>query len=200
MNLYIKNPTIGGIGLKPGDEIGVFDGNLCVGVGVVEDPDLGYLAVKGSLDDPTTMEIDGFIEGHPFEFRAWENQAGLERETKTINPQEGYTRYFEKNGTSVLTADFDKVTDTYLEDAFPNPSYNKTTFTFQLFRKCKVRLEIFNSLGELVKVLVDNELAEGIHKLEWDNRTSAGYKTGSGVYYYRLRSDGFSKTKSLVIH
>lgn len=121
-------------------------------------------------------------------------------ETQTITFKDGYSKYFNKNGTSVLMASFEKVPDTFLANAFPNPSDNKTTFTFNLAGKCRVRLEIINSLGEIVKVLVDEELNEGIHKIEWDNRTSGGYKTSSGIYLYRLRSDRFSKTKSLVIY
>ncbi len=200
INLYLKNPAINGVGLKPGDEVGVFDGDLCVGAGIVDNPVQEYLSLIGSSDDPTTKAIDGFIDGHPIKLKAWEKQTGLEMEAQTLSILKGFSRYFEKNGTSVLMADFEKVPNNDLGDAFPNPSHNKTTFTINLISKCSVRLEIFNSLGTLVKVLVDNELPEGIQTIEWDNRTANGYKAEAGVYYYRLRSNGFSKTKSLIIY
>jgi len=200
MNLYIINSIVDGIGLSQGDEIGVFDGDLCVGVGTVDNPGQEYIAIIASMDDPTTMVIDGFIEDHPFVLKAWKKQTGLEMSTQIINIQEGYTRYFTKNGTSVLTVNFEKIPETYLGDAFPNPSDNKTTFTFNLTFKCRVRLEIINPLGDLVQILVDDVLTEGLHKLEWDNRNANGHKTEAGVYFYRLRSEGLSITKPLVIY
>jgi uncharacterized protein (TIGR02145 family) len=64
MNIYVKSPTVGSVGLKPGDEIGVFDGDLCVGASVFDDLNRKYLPVIVSLDDPTTQDKDGFTEGN----------------------------------------------------------------------------------------------------------------------------------------
>jgi len=35
MNFYITKATLNGINLQPGDQIGIFDGNACVGVGTL---------------------------------------------------------------------------------------------------------------------------------------------------------------------
>ena len=124
----------------------------------------------------------------------------MERESRTISIQKGYTNFFEKYGTSVLSVDFEKVSDTYLGDAYPNPSHNRTTFTFELVKKSRVRLEIFNSTGGIVKVLVDYEMTEGFHSIKWDNRTDSGYQAAPGIYYYRLSLDEYTKTRSQVIY
>lgn len=200
MNIYIKSPMIGGLGVKPGDEIGVFDGNLCVGTGVIDDPNLEYLPVIVSLDDPTTREIDGFTEGNTFDLKLWDRQSGLESKTQNIEIKKGYNKLFEKLGTSVLMVDFETLPYTFLGDAFPNPSTVKTTFTFQLVRESKVRLEILNIMGVLIKVLVDQDMPVGIHKIEWDTRSTTGYRAKAGVYLYRLRLNNFSQTKRLVIN
>jgi hypothetical protein len=200
MNIYIKNPAVGGVGLKTGDEIGVFDGGLCVGATVVEDPDLKYLMVIASVDDPNTQVTDGFKEGTNFELRLWDNQAGLERKARQMVTDKGFNKTFEKLGTSVLAVDFETVTNTTLGEAYPNPSTDKTTFTFQLERESKVRLEIYNIEGDMIKVLVDRNMAGGMHEIEWDNRSASGMRTGSGVYFYRLKLDNFMQTKQLVIH
>ena len=76
MNVYIINPSLDGAGLTPGDEIGLFDGDFCVGVGIMEDVNQPYIAIRGSVDDPTSKQIDGFIEGHTFDLRVWENRQG----------------------------------------------------------------------------------------------------------------------------
>jgi flagellar hook assembly protein FlgD len=153
-----------------------------------------------SLDDPNTQSADGFKEGNNFELRLWDNQAGLERKAQQVELDKGYNKSFEKLGTSVLAVDFETVAKTSLGDAYPNPSTDKTTFTFQLERESKVRLEIYNAEGDLIKILVEGSMAGGTHILEWDNLTSNGIHASTGVYFYRLKLNNFMETKQLVIH
>jgi uncharacterized protein (TIGR02145 family) len=200
MNIYIKSPTVGGVGLKQGDEIGVFDGGVCVGASVFNDVNQEYLPVIVSLDDPTTQERDGFTEGNAFEIRLWEKQAGTDRKVQSMEIFRGYNNLFDRLGTSVLGVDFEAVPSDFLGDAYPNPSSEKTTFTFQLASESKVRLEIFNVMGDLVKVLFDQDIPEGIHEIEWDNHTGSGNKAKAGIYLYRLSVNDFSQTKQLVIY
>jgi uncharacterized protein (TIGR02145 family) len=200
MNIYLERPTAGGTVLNRGDEIGVFDDGLCVGVGVVDNPDIKYMPVIVSMDDPTTEEVDGFTEGSAFNLRLWDSHTGMEMITQNIEVDKGYDKLFEKLGTSVIKIDFEEVPHSFLGDAYPNPSTGKTTFTFQLIRECKVRLEIFNVIGDLVKVLVAQDMTEGNHEIEWDNQTSSGNKAKAGIYFYKLKMNDFSQTKKLVIH
>ena len=58
-----------GIQLEDGNEIGVFDGELCVG-GVIYNGQSGQQLLAWA-DDPTTPEIDGFIEGSPISFQIY---------------------------------------------------------------------------------------------------------------------------------
>jgi hypothetical protein len=81
-----------------------------------------------------------------------------------------------------------------------NPSTDNTTFTFQPGKESKVRLEIFNMEGDLIKVLVDQDMAGGMHKIDWDNRLTTGIRASTGVYIYRLKLNNFLQTKQLVIH
>jgi uncharacterized repeat protein (TIGR03803 family) len=199
MNIYVKSPTIDGVALKAGDEMGVFDGGRCVGAVVVDDPNLSYYTIIASLDDPTTKEADGFTEGNIFNLKVWNAQTGLEGKVKQEEYQKGYTKYFEKLGTSVLKVDFTKESFTVLGDAFPNPSKDKTTFSFQLAGESKVRLELYNIKGDLVKVLLDRQMPGGTHQVEWDNMLANGNSASSGIYFYRLKLNNFMKTKQLVI-
>ena len=67
MNIFITSViTIDGFVLDAGDEIGIFDGDNCVGSVLLTEPiqSGGYVQVIASTDDPGTPEIDGFINGH----------------------------------------------------------------------------------------------------------------------------------------
>jgi hypothetical protein len=199
MNIYVQSPTLDGVELKAGDEIGVYDGNRCVGAVVIDDPNLSNYNIIASVDDPITNDIDGFTEGNVFNLKVWDAQTGSEGKVKQEEYQKGYTRNFEKLGTSVLKVDFTKESFTVLGDAFPNPSKNKTTFTFQLAGESKVRLEIYNIKGDLLKVLVERQMPGGIHHIEWDNRIANGTSASSGIYFYKLKLNDFMQTKQLVI-
>ena len=200
MNIYLKNPTLEGVGLKVGDEIGVFDGSRCVGAIIVADASQGYISVIVSSDDPTTKEKDGFTDGDAFDFRLWDNQAGLELKAKNTEPQKGFSNIFEKSATSVIKVDFEKESYTILGDAYPNPTTDKTTFTFQLATESQVQLGIYNINGSLIKLLFDQKMPGGTHKIEWDNKAANGTKASSGIYFYRLKLNNFLQTKRLVIH
>lgn len=77
---------------------------------------------------------------------------------------------------------------------YPNPFNPSTTIKFNLPIKTKVNLSIFNSLGEKVREMVNEELDAGFHQIEFNAQDLP-----SGVYFYKLNAGGFSKTRKLVL-
>jgi hypothetical protein len=61
--------SLSGNQLENGNEIGVFDGDLCVGA-VIYNGQLGQ-QLQAWADDPSTSELDGFIEGNPISFQIY---------------------------------------------------------------------------------------------------------------------------------
>jgi immune inhibitor A len=83
---------------------------------------------------------------------------------------------------------------------YPNP-FNPTT-TIEFTREggiARVRLVVYNLLGQHVRLLAAGEFGPGVHRLSWDGRDEAGRPVGSGVYFYRLESDGFSETRKMLL-
>jgi PKD repeat protein len=75
---------------------------------------------------------------------------------------------------------------------YPNPFNPETRIVFDMPRPENgsghlVRLEIYNMLGQKIRTLVDEEMAEGRHEVMWDGRDEDGREVTSGVYFYRLR-------------
>ena len=80
---------------------------------------------------------------------------------------------------------------------YPNPFNPSTTIRFKLNNSENVKLRIFNSLGELVKTVVDDYLGAGTHEVIFN---SNNYSTlSSGIYYYQLSTESFSKTKGMIL-
>jgi len=82
---------------------------------------------------------------------------------------------------------------------FPNPFNPETSIRFQIARATPVRLVLFNTLGQQVRVLADKKLDAGYYELKWDGRDDTGQRVGSGIYYYRLESSEFKSIKKMLL-
>ena len=81
-----------------------------------------------------------------------------------------------------------------LFDNYPNPFNPNTTISFSLQHSGMVRLEVFNSIGQQVQLLLNEIKNEGSHSIPFN----AG-KLPSGVYFYRLISGNFSDMKKMIL-
>ncbi len=103
MNIYITSASVDGATLKAGDEIGVFDGDICVGSVILNDsiPSGGFISLVVSMDDPTTTEIDGFIPNDTITFRIWDSQLQEEITYVEANYLQSSGRFLQQ-GTAVV--------------------------------------------------------------------------------------------------
>ncbi len=85
-----------------------------------------------------------------------------------------------------------------LSQNYPNPFNPTTTIRYYLPKREKVTLEIFNLLGEQVKVLANEEQPAGEHALTWNGTDERGKVLPSGIYFYRLKGQDFSETKKML--
>ncbi|MCP4547504.1 MAG: T9SS type A sorting domain-containing protein [bacterium] len=82
---------------------------------------------------------------------------------------------------------------------FPNPFNPTTTIEFNLPRESKICLEIFDVRGRLVRTLVNGVVAGGDRSVDWDGRDNSKRELSSGLYLYRLETDSFTETRSMVL-
>jgi hypothetical protein len=81
----------------------------------------------------------------------------------------------------------------------PNPFNPATTISLDLAKAGHTQLKIYNLKGQLVKSLINQHLAAGHHRLLWDGMDSNNRRVASGVYLYRLETDGFVKTRKMLL-
>ena len=82
----------------------------------------------------------------------------------------------------------------FLSQNYPNPFNNETRIKFVLSEKNRVRLAIYNILGQEIAVLADGEFPSGVHYVGWD-----GAGLPSGVYFYRLMVDGGAISRRMTL-
>lgn len=77
-----------------------------------------------------------------------------------------------------------------LAQNFPNPFNPETVVPYALPQASDVTVEIYNLLGQKVRLLVDERQEAGFKKLRWDGRNDQGYAVTSGIYLYRITAVG----------
>ncbi|MBN1633480.1 MAG: T9SS type A sorting domain-containing protein [Ignavibacteria bacterium] len=81
-----------------------------------------------------------------------------------------------------------------LEQNYPNPFNSMTNVKFKIANAGNVSLKVFDLLGREVSTLVDEKLQPGTYQANFNAENLS-----SGVYFYRLKTDGFSETKKLLL-
>ncbi|MDZ7725741.1 MAG: Ig-like domain-containing protein [candidate division KSB1 bacterium] len=86
-----------------------------------------------------------------------------------------------------------------LQQNFPNPFNPITTIRYELPKPVRVRINIYNVLGQKVKTLVDREMRAGFHSILWNAESDAGVQVASGIYYFRMVAGNYSKVRKMVV-
>ncbi len=73
-----------------------------------------------------------------------------------------------------------------LSQNYPNPFNPVTSIRYSLPKNGRVRLTVYNLMGQRVKVLIDREEKTGSHEEMWDGTDDRGLRAASGIYLYRL--------------
>jgi hypothetical protein len=76
----------------------------------------------------------------------------------------------------------------------PNPFNAETSIEFSLPESGKTTLIIFNSKGQELMRLIDDNIAAGYYDIKW-----SASELPSGVYFYRLRTPGYESVKKCVL-
>ncbi|QXD14069.1 S8 family serine peptidase [Rhodocaloribacter litoris] len=98
-----------------------------------------------------------------------------------------------------LAADLSLPPETFdLAQNYPNPFSTSTTFRYQLPETASVRLTIYNVLGQVVRVLVEEEQKAGRYEVVWDGRDRTGARVASGMYFYRFEAGSYTQTRRMM--
>ena len=85
-----------------------------------------------------------------------------------------------------------------LQQNFPNPFNSSTLISYYLPKKGKVNLEVYNILGQRIRILVEKEEEPGLKIISWEGKDDRGLNVPTGIYFYRLTAQDFVDTKKMV--
>ena len=98
------------------------------------------------------------------------------------------------NTTSVGNPPAEIPNEFTLNQNYPNPFNPSTTIEYSLPEPADVKLEIVNSRGRRVAILVNERQDKGKYQLTWN---ANGY--GSGTYFYRINAGSFQETRRMTL-
>jgi len=81
---------------------------------------------------------------------------------------------------------------------YPNPFNPTTTIHFELPEDAHTRIAIYDILGREIVLLENRPFNAGYHQVVWQGRDTYGNAVPSGMYFYRMEANGFSRTRKMV--
>ena len=121
-----------------------------------------------------------------------------------VNPHTGELYRGSSNGTWIFTApkefylNNDEVSseteDVFKSKNYPNPFSEETNIEYTVPNKSKVTLEVFNSLGNRVSILVEDIQKAGRYSAKFNAKDLS-----PGMYFYKLRINEYLEFKKMML-
>ncbi len=77
---------------------------------------------------------------------------------------------------------------------YPNPFNPITNVKFSILNSGDVKIVVYDVMGREVQTLVNERLQPGTYEAMFD-----GSMLNSGVYFYKMLTDGFAETKKMIL-
>lgn len=140
----------------------------------------------------TTLSSDLLKQGYSFYFKVFAADKALIPKT-TIKPDTGYFCISYSDPNSVNASDAN-IYSFGLKQNYPNPANPTSYISYSLPASARVKLTLYNSLGQIIKILDDSEKPAGNYKTIFN-----GCGLSSGIYFYRLTAGNYSATRKLIL-
>ena len=187
---------------KDGDEIAVLSSSKAViGSGVVKSGQ-AVIAVWGD-NMLTPNVIEGAIEGEELTLMLWTSADQTEKQLTVtgltdalVNKDVGTDLKYRENQVLIAMAKIavNIPKEFMLCHNYPNPFNPTTTLEFGVPVDSKVKVEVYNLLGQLIAVLVNEVRPAGYYKVTFGSQSMP-----SGVYFYRMTAHQTAGGKPVLL-
>ena len=86
-----------------------------------------------------------------------------------------------------------------LQQNTPNPFTDQTIIRYQLMKGGNVSMKVYNTAGQLVRMLVNGRQEPGVYDVVWSGLDDQGRRLASGVYFCRLKTDDESEIRKIIM-
>ncbi len=181
-------------GLQEGDEIGIFDGDLCVGSATIgaEQMHQGAISIPASCNDNLSEKQNGFTPGHPVELQLYRGNRFYTLDQTKISGTESFEKdeslFVEVNCNELQTPP--PKSDSFHFKCYPNPFSGEITIEIQDGRESTITVNIYSITGQKIRNLFNGPI-QNVLVLKWDGTNDAGQLAAPGIYLCNV--NGMSK-------
>ena len=162
-----------------GDEIGIFDGETCVGAS--KSGSLIFVTLPVSMDDPETEAIDGFVQGNQITARIWHHETNIVEEavldfiegSSHFQPLETYIGSIKSILTSINEV---QTSDGATFEINPNPLRGKALMKYSIPSDGQINIQLLSIDGRVISNLINDSKLAVDGAIEFDG---GGFKPGS---------------------
>ena len=90
------------------------------------------------------------------------------------------------------------VNDHKVHNNYPNPFNSSTTIPYSVFKDDVVNVNIYDLVGNRVKLLIDENKSVGTYTINWNGKNENGIPVSAGIYIYSIEAGDFKHTKKMI--
>ena len=140
----------------------------------------------------TLLSDEALKQGYDFYFKVYAKDKGIISRTSVMPDTGYYCVHYSPTGIKDNVAESKK--DFRLLQNFPNPANPATIISYSIPEESRVRLVIYNSIGQELFTLEDTEKPAGNYKVIFN-----GSGLPSGVYFYKITAGTFTQVRKLIL-
>jgi len=194
-----------------GPDIGAYEYTLLPVAVIQNEPKQGYAPLTVSFDGSQSKSPHGDIVSYEWDFGDGASSQGKQILHTYTSPGE-YTvtlkvtdiqGYKGKAQTHIVVfkkeKEFGELPPGCYNNVFNPTKGEKALIVVELQKQAYVRINLYNTRGNKIRELVDEEKEAGTHKYYWDGKDDSGNVVGSGLYFVHIQAGDYKKTKKIVV-
>ncbi|MGD9700057.1 beta strand repeat-containing protein, partial [Acinetobacter sp.] len=176
-------------GLKAGEQVGIFDGELCVGAVTIDDNSYlnNLISIPASANDGMTVNKNGFTGGNDYTVRVYRNGGSQIVQFDLVSGNEqfamGETAILRIKGLSITEAE--RLTNSFGVKLYPNPFASSLAVEISQVPGRALDVDFYDLHGRKVRT-IHYGLSTGKDIIKWDGNNQIGDEVNPGIYYIRV--------------
>lgn len=167
----------------------------------------------GDASDPSNLSADDsfFIAANAHDYHLVQNSPAIDAGNDILQVTEDYDgnprfpgsydvgAYEFGNTTGFIFDQRNIPGQIHLFPNYPNPFNPTTRIRIRLQKPLRIRLVIYNLLGQEICRLAEGKFPAGSFEFGWNGKNAAGENVVSGIYFYRLFSENLQQTRKMYL-
>lgn len=176
-------------GLMEGDEIGIFDGELCVGSASIGAGHMAqdYISIPVSRNDGLQVNVNGYVDGNPVALRIFRYGTESALSFNLLDGRDHFVPGESMVASPAISAihTFPQIVDELEVSCYPNPFSDFLNIVLHSKEPGIVKVEVYDITGKRL-----NELYKGVitgsQTIRWNGTDVRGNKVLYGNYFIKV--------------